>query len=66
MLSQPDPAGSSTYIVNVMVNGDVDFEPDESFFVNVSNVTGATVTGATVIDGQGVGTIVNDDLAPDP
>ena len=61
LTGQTLPAGSSTYIVNVMVNGDVDFEPDESFFVNVSNVT-----GATVIDGQGVGTIVNDDLAPDP
>ena len=32
-------------------------EPDEAFFVNFDNVTGATVT-----DGQGQGTIVNDDI----
>ncbi len=31
-------------------------EPNETFFVNVTNVTGATVG-----DGQGVGTIQNDD-----
>ena len=34
-------------------------ETNETFFVNVTNVTGATVT-----DGQGQGTIVNDDAAP--
>jgi hypothetical protein len=31
-------------------------EADETFFVNISNVT-----NATVLDGQGVGTIQNDD-----
>jgi hypothetical protein len=41
------------------VNGDENHEPNESYFVNVTNVT-----GATVVDGQGEGTIVNDDLAP--
>jgi predicted extracellular nuclease len=38
------------------VNGDVAPESDETFFVNVTSVT-----GATVIDAQGLGTIVNDD-----
>ena len=36
---------------------DLAVEPDETFFVNVTNATGATIT-----DGQGVGTIQNDDL----
>jgi len=54
-------AGQSSYTFNVVVNGDTTFEPDESFFVNISNVTGATVA-----DGQGLGTITNDDAAPSP
>jgi predicted extracellular nuclease len=48
--------GDQTYLYSVIVNEDDRFEPDESFFVNVTNVTGAAVA-----DGQGVGTIVNDD-----
>src|SRR5207244_1180804 len=40
-------------------NGDTAVEPNETFFVNVTNVTGATVT-----DGQGQGTIQNDDSPP--
>lgn len=54
---QTIPTGSSTYLYTVTVNGDTSVEPDESFFVNVTNVTGATVG-----DGQGQGTIVNDDI----
>ncbi len=53
--------GESSYIFSVVVNGDEDFELDESFFVNVTNVV-----GATVLDGQGVGTLVNDDVASNP
>ena len=56
LTGQTIPAGSSTYTFTVLVNGDVVLEPNETFFVNVTNVTGATVT-----DGQGQGTIVNDD-----
>jgi len=41
---------------DVTVNGDVNIEPNETFFVNVTNVAGATIT-----DGQGLGTIQNDD-----
>jgi uncharacterized protein (TIGR03437 family) len=56
LISQTITAGNSTYTFNVIVNGDTNIEPDESFFVNVSNVSGATVS-----DGQGLGTILNDD-----
>lgn len=52
------PAGATSLTFDVAVNGDTDFEADETFFVNVSNVTGASVT-----DSQGLGTIVNDDSA---
>ncbi|MBI1766701.1 MAG: ExeM/NucH family extracellular endonuclease, partial [Acidobacteria bacterium] len=59
LTSQTIPAGSSTYSFTVLVNGDTTPETNETFFVNVTNATGATVT-----DGQGQGTIVNDDAAP--
>ena len=59
LTSQTIPAGSSTYSFTVLVNGDTAVETNETFFVNVINVTGATVT-----DGQGQGTVVNDDAAP--
>ena len=59
LTGQTIPAGSSTYAFTVLVNGDTAPEPNETFFVNITNVTGATVT-----DGQGQGTIVNDDAAP--
>jgi uncharacterized protein len=52
------PSGSSTYSFDVLVNGDGTPETNETFFVNVTNVTNALVT-----DGQGLGTIVNDDLS---
>ena len=48
---------SSTYSFTVLVNGDTTTEPAESFFVNVTNVTGATVA-----DAQGKGTILDDDV----
>ena len=49
----------STYVFTVPVIGDVPFESDEQFLVNLTNVVGADVA-----DGQGVGTIANDDEAP--
>ncbi|HMN91366.1 MAG TPA: DUF4082 domain-containing protein, partial [Saprospiraceae bacterium] len=61
LTGQTIPAGSSTYLFTVLVNGDMTVEPDETFFVNVTNVTGANVT-----DGQGQGMIVNDDVAAAP
>src|ERR1051325_5311530 len=51
------PEGSSSTQVTVSVNGDTTPEPNETFFVNITNVTGAGVT-----DGQGQGTITNDDM----
>src|SRR5262249_41124728 len=50
-------AGLQTYAFDVTVNGDVNLEPTETFFVNVTNVSGAGVS-----DAQGLGTIVTDDV----
>jgi hypothetical protein len=49
--------GQTSRVVTVSVVGDLTPELDETFFVNLSNLTG----GGTINDGQGVGTIVNDD-----
>ena len=51
--------GESAYPFSVTVNGDAAVEAHETFLVNVTNVTGATVA-----DGQGQGTIQNDDSNP--
>lgn len=58
LTGQTIPAGSSTYSFTVLVNGDTAAEPSESFFVNITNVVGATVG-----DSQGQGAIVNDDFS---
>jgi hypothetical protein len=55
------PPGQTSKTVNVAVHGDVLFEPDESFFVNLTNPLNATIA-----DGQGAGMITNDDLPPPP
>jgi len=47
--------------ISIAVNGDTLPEPDENFFINLSNPTNATLAKA-----QGVGTIQNDDVAPLP
>jgi Calx-beta domain/FG-GAP-like repeat len=52
------PAGQTTGTITVLVNGDRVVEPNETFVVNLSGPTNATIA-----DGQGMGTIVNDDLA---
>ncbi len=49
--------GSSSYTFSVQVNGDDIIEPNETFFVNITNVI-----GAAAVDGQGEGTILNDDI----
>lgn len=59
LTAQTIAAGSSSYTFTVAITGDVEIEAAETFFVNVTNVTGATVT-----DGQGLGTIGNDDSLP--
>jgi len=61
LIGQTIPAGNSAYDFTVLVNGDTSVEPNETFFVNVTNVTGATVS-----DGQGTGTILNDDVTLTP
>ena len=58
LAGQTIPEGSSTYSFTVLINGDLTVEANETFFVNITNVTGATVA-----DGQGQGTIVNDDVS---
>jgi len=51
--------GALSKSIGVIIKGDATPEPDETFFVNLSSVTGATVA-----DGQAVGTILNDDGSP--
>jgi cysteine-rich repeat protein len=55
-LNDTIPAGATTRVFSVMVNGNTTVEPNETFTVNLGSVA-----GATVLDGQGLGTIVNDD-----
>ena len=50
-------AGDLTKTISVTINGDATVEPDETFFVNLLNVTG----GGTIVKSQGIGTISNDD-----
>ncbi len=50
------PAGSLSNAITVNVNGDATVEVDESFTMDLSNPSGATIS-----DNQGVGTIRNDD-----
>jgi hypothetical protein len=52
-------AGETTKTVTVGIDGDTDVEPDETFFVNLSNCVNCAIT-----DDQGLGTILNDDVAP--
>jgi uncharacterized protein len=56
LTGQTIPEDGSSYTFSVLVNGDTVPEPDETFFVNVTNVIGATLG-----DGQGQGTILDDD-----
>jgi probable HAF family extracellular repeat protein len=50
------PAGRTTWSVGVTVRSDRKRERDEVFYMNLSNPSGATIA-----DGQGAGTIRNDD-----
>jgi len=53
-------AGETSKTVHVDISGDTVFEGNETFAVTLSNASGATIADATA-----VGTIVNDDRAPD-
>lgn len=51
-------SGNTSYAFSVVVNSDTLAEANETVLVNVSNVVNATIA-----DGQGAGTIINDDSA---
>ena len=50
------PSGLRTKSFNVTIKNDLIKEADETFFVNLANAS-----GATILDGQAVGTIINND-----
>ncbi len=50
------PAGQLIRTIPVTLRGDRKREPDEVFYLNLTNPS-----GATLVDGQGVGTLRNDD-----
>jgi cysteine-rich repeat protein len=50
------PAGQLSRAFNVTINGDTAIEANETMLVTLSNAT-----GASVLDSQGLGTILNDD-----
>ncbi len=50
---------SSVQRVNITVNGDTKFEPNEVFIVRLSNPS-----NASIIEFDGIGTIFNDDVEP--
>jgi len=52
-------AGQLTTTVSVAITGDSKYETNESFYVNLSNASYGYIS-----DGQGVGTITNDDSQP--
>jgi len=58
LTSQTISSGQQTYTFEVTVNGDTLVEFNETFLVNLTNVS-----GATAVDSQGLGTIQNDDNA---
>jgi glucose/arabinose dehydrogenase len=51
--------GQLSQTINVTINGDTTFEPNETFNVNLTSPANATIS-----DSQGVGTITNDDTQP--
>ncbi|HJU44254.1 MAG TPA: Calx-beta domain-containing protein, partial [Vicinamibacterales bacterium] len=51
--------GQTSQTVTVLINGDTTFEVDETYSVNLSGATNATIS-----DGVGIGTIRNDDAQP--
>lgn len=55
------PEESTTQTVSIIVNGDNLHEFDETFFVNLTNSTNATIA-----KGQGLGIIINDDFPIPP
>ncbi len=56
----PSPTRQTSGTIAVTINGDTLFEPDETFLLDLANPT----NGAVLTDGQGTGTISNDDAEP--
>ena len=54
-------AAATTAQITVLVNGDTNVEPDETFTVHLSNAINATISVA-----DGTGTILDDDASPTP
>lgn len=52
-----NPGGALTQQINVQTTQDGTVEPDESFFVNLTSIT-----NGILVDNQGTGTILNDDV----
>ncbi|NIM58861.1 MAG: hypothetical protein GTO16_07965, partial [Candidatus Aminicenantes bacterium] len=52
--------GETANTVSIPIIDDLIYEGDEAFYLNLSNPA-----NATIIDGQGIGTILNDDLPPE-
>ncbi|MDJ0731850.1 MAG: Calx-beta domain-containing protein [Crocosphaera sp.] len=52
--------GETQKTITLQVNGDLSLESDETLTVNLKNPT----SNAVIVDGQGIGTITNDDSAP--
>ncbi len=53
--------GETRKTIRVVVKGDRTIEPNETIKVNITHAMNAAIA-----DGQGIGTIINDDLAPVP
>lgn len=51
------PANTTSYTVDVTVNGDTDAEDNETFYLKIENPSG----GGSIGDGSGTGLILNDD-----
>ncbi len=54
--------GETSMTVEVPINGDLIVEPHETFFLDLTSAVGASGDNLTVLDGQGLGTIQNDDI----
>lgn len=63
LTGQVIPAGNPSYSFDVTVNHDNNIEPNETFFVNLSNIVATGPAVPNVGDAQGQGTISNDDVA---
>jgi uncharacterized repeat protein (TIGR01451 family) len=54
------PPGTTSLSIPVTTYGDLVVEPNETFYVNLSNATG----GTTIARSPGIGTLINDDGIP--